>query len=74
VNGLKISEVDVTGTYVAEMSPGATEHFNYPGWRLRAAVVETPGGAYYLKLTGPAKTIAKWDKDYAGFVKSLKYE
>jgi hypothetical protein len=74
VNGLKISDVDVSGTYVAEMSPGATEHFNYAGWRLRAAVVETPGGAYYLKLTGPAKTVAKWDKDYAAFVKTLKYE
>jgi len=74
VNGLKVSDVDVSGTYVAEMSPGAAEHFNYPGWRLRAAVVETPGGAYYIKITGPAKTVAKWDEAYGAFLKSLKYE
>jgi len=74
VNGLKITDVDVSGTYVAEMSPGAAEHFNYPGWRLRAAVVETPGGAYYVKVTGPIKTVAKWDKAYGAFLNSLKYE
>ena len=74
VNGLKVSSVDVSGTYVAEMSPGATERYNFPGWRLRASVVETPGGMYYVKLTGPAKTIAKWDAAYAQFMKSLKFE
>ena len=40
------------------MRPGATEHFNKPDFRLRAAVVETPGGPYYIKMTGPAKTVA----------------
>jgi hypothetical protein len=74
VNGLKVSDIDVSGTYTAEMSPGATEHFNSPGWRLRAAVIETSGGAYYVKLTGPAKTVTKWDASYAEFLKSLKYE
>jgi hypothetical protein len=74
VNGLKISDVDLSGTYVAEMSPGAAEHFNYPGWRLRAAVVETPGGAYYVKVTGPANTVAKWDTAYRAFLSGLKYE
>src|SRR5262249_29979373 len=73
-NGLKVNGVDVTGTYVAEMSPGATERFNYPGWRLRASVVETPGGMYYVKLAGPTKTIAKWDAAFGEFMKSLKFE
>lgn len=74
VNGLKVSDIDVSGTYTAEMSPGASEHFNSPGWRLRAAVVETSGGVYYVKLIGAAKTVAKWDAAYAAFLKSLKYE
>ncbi len=55
VNGLKVTMVDVSGTYIAEMRPGAAEHFNKPGFRLRAAVVETPRGPYYIKMTGPAK-------------------
>jgi hypothetical protein len=74
VHGLKVSTVDVSGTFVAEMSPGATEHFNYPGWRLRAAVVETAGGAYYVKLTGPAATVAQNEAAYTAFLQSLKYE
>ena len=73
-HGLKISLVDLTGTYVAEMSPGATEHFNKPGFRLRAAVVETPGGPYYVKVIGPSATVAKWDPSVAQFLKSLRYE
>jgi hypothetical protein len=74
VNGLKVSTVDVSGTFVAEMSPGSAEHFNYPGWRLRAAVVETSGGVYYVKLTGPAATVAKNEAAYTAFLQSLKYE
>src|SRR5947209_5138071 len=42
INGLTVSTVDVSGTYVAEVRPGATEHYNKPDFRLRAAVVETP--------------------------------
>jgi hypothetical protein len=71
VNGLKVTSVDVSGTYVAEMSPGAAEHFNKPGYRLRAAVVQTPRGPYYIKMTGPAHTVAAADADYQQLLKSL---
>jgi hypothetical protein len=72
VNGLKVTTVDVSGTFTAEMRPGATEHYNKPGFRLCAAVVETPRGAYYIKMTGPAKTVAAAQADYAKFLASLK--
>jgi hypothetical protein len=72
VNGLKVSLVDVSGTYVAEMRPGSTERHNKPGFRLRAAVVDTPGGPYYIKMTGPAKTVAAADADFTAFLASLK--
>lgn len=71
---LKITIVDVTGTYVAEVTPGSTDHFNKPGFRQCAAVVETPGGPYFVKLTGPEKTVAKWQDSFASFLKSLRYE
>lgn len=74
INGLSISVVDVPGTYVAEMSPGSSDHFNKPGFRLRAAIIETPGGPYFVKLTGPAKTVAQWDSSFTAFLKSLRYE
>lgn len=72
VNGLAVSTVDVSGTYVAEVRPGATERHNKPNFRLRAAVVETPRGPYYIKMTGPAKTVAAADADYQKFVASVR--
>jgi hypothetical protein len=73
-HGLKISVVDVSGTYVAETAPGSGQHLNKPGFRQLAAVVETAGGNYYVKLTGPAKTVAKWEPSYMALLKSLRFE
>jgi hypothetical protein len=73
-HALKISVVDVSGTYVAEIAPGSAQHFNKPNFRQIAAVVETTGGNYYVKLTGPAKTVTKWEASYMGLLKSLRYE
>src|SRR5262245_50054741 len=67
-NGLNITLVDVSGTYVAEVSPGSTERYNKPGFRQRAAVVETTEGPYFVKLVGPAATVAKWDASYLTFL------
>ena len=72
--GLSITLVDVPGTYIAETSPGASERFNKPGFRLRAAVVEGKGGPYFVKLTGPAKTIDKWDESFVAFLKGLRVD
>lgn len=74
INGLAVTLVDVSGTYIAEMTPGATERHNSPNFRLRAAVAETPNGPYFVKLTGPAKTVARWDQAFEQFVASLKYQ
>ena len=73
VNGLHATLVEAEGTYVAEMRPGSTDRYNKPGFRLRAAVVETPRGPYYIKMTGPAKTMAAADAAYTAFVGSLRF-
>jgi len=73
VNGLKLTLVDADGTYVAEVRPGSTERHNKPGFRLRAAVIETPRGPYYVKMTGPAKTIGAADAAFTAFVGSLRF-
>lgn len=74
VNGLKVTSVDVAGTYTAEMSPGNSEKRNDANYRLRAAVIETPKGSYFLKLVGPAKTIERWDQSVTDFVKSFEFK
>jgi len=73
INGLKVTLVDVTGTYVAEMMPGSAQRHNSPGFRLRAAVIETANGPYFVKLTGPSKTIAAFDKQYESFLSSIRF-
>jgi hypothetical protein len=74
VNGLTVTLVDVGGTYVAEMAPGAASRYNKAHYRLRAGVVETTNGPYFIKLTGPEKTVTRWERAYDQFVSSFKFQ
>jgi hypothetical protein len=74
LNGLAFSLVDVSGTYTAEMMPGSQQRHNNSNYRLRAAVVETPNGPYFIKLTGPAQTIAAHESAFDQFLASVKYQ
>jgi hypothetical protein len=71
-NGLKVTTVDVSGTYVAETAPGSGKFHNNAGYRLRAAVIETPKGSYYAKLVGPEKTVAQWNESFLSYLKSFE--
>jgi len=73
-SGLKLSTVDVSGTFVAEVAPGSTEHFNKPGFRQMAVYVETSGGPYFVKLLGPSATVAKWHDSFHAFLMSIRLE
>lgn len=72
--GLPVTTIDVSGTYVAETSPGSGTFQNKPGSRLRAAVVESPHGSYYVKLVGPEKTVAQWNDSFLGYIKSFEFK
>lgn len=74
INGLKVTTVDLSGTYTAEMTPGTGNRQNSANYRLRAAVIETPKGNYFPKLVGPANTIAKWDQAYMDYLKSFEFK
>ena len=73
-NGLKITTVDVSGRYVAETAPGSGSFLNKPGYRMRAAVVETPKGSYFVKLVGPEKTVAQWNESFLSYLKSFEFK
>ena len=73
-NGLKVTTVDVSGTYVAETAPGSGTFHNKPGYRLRAAVVETPNGSYFVKLVGPEKTVTQWNDSFVSYIKSFEFK
>lgn len=57
VNGLKVSTVKVTGTYLAPSGPMMESQGKMPDYRLLGAIVETPQGAVFFKFTGPAQTV-----------------
>jgi len=71
-NGLAITVLDVSGTYVAETAPGAADRHNKPSFRLMAAVIDTREGPYFVKLTGPVKTVAQWHESVLTFLKSVR--
>jgi len=65
---IKVTEIALTGTYAGDMMPGAGERPTFPGYALRGAVLECEGGPYYVKLTGPEATVARWAASFKAFV------
>jgi hypothetical protein len=71
VNGIRVLEVDLSGTYVAETAPGSNQRVHEPGWRMLAAIVSSAPGPHYVKLVGPAATVAHWESSYRRFISSI---
>ena len=67
----KVHLLDIVGKYSGGMSPTGGGPAP-PAWdgetRMLAAVVEVPSGTYYVKATGPAATMGKWEKSVREFV------
>ncbi|HJQ24410.1 MAG TPA: hypothetical protein VKA60_10885 [Blastocatellia bacterium] len=72
VNGLPVTLLDVSGTFTGDMMSGSTAP--QPNYRMRAGVIETPKGNYFVKLVGPEKTVARWDDSFTAFVKSAEFK
>jgi hypothetical protein len=70
INNFPVTFVDVTGTFSAGMmTAGAVPK---QGYRMLAAVIETGGAAWFVKLVGPQDTVTKWETSFASFVESVK--
>ena len=74
VNGLQVDTVDVSGNYSGGMSPDSAPADSKSIYRLRAAVVETPRGYYFVKLTGPQKTVSQWDQAFKDYLNSFEFK
>ncbi len=73
VNGLNVTEVYVTGTYLKTPSPMMSEPVEeLPGYALLAAIVETSNGPWFFKTIGPQNTIDYWRNDFNKFVQTFK--
>ena len=72
VNGMKVTLLDVTGAYAGGDMGGGGAAQSKPNFRMRAGVIETPKGAYFIKLVGPEKTVSRWDQAFQEFVRSAE--
>jgi hypothetical protein len=67
----KLTTVDLTGTYVAQVTPGAAERYNDPNYRMVAVIVEGAGDPYFFKAVGPDATLALWKPTFSQLTESL---
>jgi hypothetical protein len=56
VNGMPQTIAEIEGTYASGM-PGGPPGPSKPGFRLEGAIVQTPSGLYFFKMTGPRATV-----------------
>lgn len=61
----KYTLVDLAGAYNKSIGPPiAGKKKRLTGWRVINVAIETDGGPYYLKLDGPAKSIAAVENEF----------
>jgi hypothetical protein len=76
--GLKITTVDLSGTYQERPFPMAQTFTPRPSYRMLAAIVETTGeggdGPYYLRIVGPEKTVAATKAGWDELIASIRVE
>ncbi|MCB9853733.1 MAG: hypothetical protein H6819_11600 [Phycisphaerales bacterium] len=74
VNGMKVTTLDVAGKYSNASMMGAAATPNEGPQRMLAAIVETPGGRWFFKGTGPVDTMAKYKSAFEEMLNSLAWK
>lgn len=74
VAGMPVTVLDVPGIYAAEVVPGSKMRYYKRNFRLKAAVVESPDGPYFFKLTGPSRTVTRWETEFNTLINSVRFE
>jgi hypothetical protein len=74
VNGVNVSLVSVTGSYLAPSGPMMQSSGTKPGYALLGAIAEGPQGRVFFKLTGPKKTLDACKADFDAMLASIQKE
>ena len=72
VHGLRVTMVDLPGTYLGGGMGGGAPPAPKPGWRMLGAIIEGEGGPWFLKALGPDATIRQAKGDFEALVDSLE--
>lgn len=74
--GVRLTTLDLPGTYLEKPFPFSDEVTQRPDYRLLAAVIETTredgDGPYFVRLVGPAKTIDAAAPGWKSFTDSIR--
>jgi len=71
-NGISVTTIDLTGTYLFKPFPMAQQTTPKPGYRMLAAIAEAPQGPVFFKLTAPEATTAAAEATFRKMLSSLK--
>jgi len=72
VKNLKVTALDLPGTYKGMASPGGPPATAKTGYRLLAAVVEGPGGPWFFRIIGPDATVKASKPAFDAFIESVE--
>jgi hypothetical protein len=70
--GLKVTRVDIGGTYTGSGMPGTGPGPKKPDWRMLGAILEGPGGMVFVKATAPAAVMAREEAAFDAFLGSFR--
>lgn len=73
VHGIPLTIVDISGTYnvpsMGSMMASANKKENS---RMLAVMAEAEDGPWFFKLTGPSRTVAKWEESFQSFLDTIR--
>ena len=68
---VEVTRVEIAGKYAGMTMPGQTRQETKTKTRLLGAIVMTADTGYFLKLTGPDKTVAGVSQEFDALIKSM---
>jgi hypothetical protein len=74
IDGIPFTIVDVSGNYANSMMTMQQSNAPKANYRLLGAIAETKTGHWFIKLTGPARTVSKWAPSCESFLNSVRYK
>jgi hypothetical protein len=72
INGIHVTLVEASGTYFSSMGPMQGAGEPKPNYRMLGAIAETQSGPWFVKFTGPERTVARWEPSFNSFLSSMK--
>jgi hypothetical protein len=74
VGDVPVTYLDAQGTYLFKARPfdANAKAERKPDYRLLGVVFESPKGPYFIRVTGPAKTVEEHKKEFDAWLKGMK--